>query len=112
MRTARLVLIVGLASAACAPQIKRVAAPEGASVEFWREPIGRADPVFGVGGREAAPDPDATYTLVKRDESGFSTTMDLRDGRGHKWSAKIGPEATTEGGASRSGWGVGLPQPP
>jgi hypothetical protein len=112
MRTARLVLIVGLASAACAPQIKRVAASEGASVEFWREPIGRDDLFFGVGGREAAPDPDATYTLVKRDESGFSTTMDLRDGRGHKWSAKIGPEATTEVVASRIVWAMGYAQPP
>jgi hypothetical protein len=112
MRTARLVLIVGLASAACAPQIKRIPAPEGASVEFWREPVGRDDLFFGVGGREAAPDPDASYTLLKRDESGFSTTMDLRDDKGHKWSAKIGPEATTEVVASRIVWAMGYPQPP
>ena len=105
-------LIVGLASAACAPQIKRVAAPQGASVEFWREPTGRDDLFFGVGGREAAPDPGATYTLVKRDESGFSTTIDLRDGRGKKWSAKIGPEATTEVVASRIVWAMGYAQPP
>jgi hypothetical protein len=112
MRTARLVLIVGLASAACAPQIKRVPAPEGASIEFWREPAGRDDLFFGAGGREAAPDPHATYTLLKRDESGFSTTLDLRDDRGQKWSAKLGPEATTEVVASRIVWAMGYAQPP
>jgi hypothetical protein len=112
MRTARLVLIVGLASAACAPQVKRVAAPQGASVEFWREPIGRDDLFFGVGGRDAAPDAEASYALVKRDESGFSTTLDLRDGRGRKWSAKIGPEAATEVVASRIVWALGYAQPP
>src|SRR4029453_7344087 len=110
MKTARFMLVVGLASAACAPQIKRVAAPQGASVEFWREPTRRDDLFFGGGGREAAPDPGATYTLVKRDESGFSTTMALRDGRGKKWSAKIGPEATTEVVASRIVWAMGYQQ--
>ena len=112
MRTVRLVLIVGLATAACAPQIKRIPAPEGASVEFWREPVGRDDLFFGAGGREAAPNPGATYTLLKRDERGFSTTLDLRDDRGHKWSAKLGPEATTEVVASRIVWAMGYPQPP
>ena len=112
MRTARLAAIVVLASMACAPQVKRVAAPAGAGVEFWREPVGREDLFFGVGGRDSAPDPDATYTLLKRDEGGFSTTMDLRDASGRKWSAKIGPEATTEVVASRIVWAMGYAQPP
>jgi hypothetical protein len=109
---ARLVLTLVLASVACAPQMKRVASPVGVSVEFWREPVGRDDLYFGAGGREEAPNPDATYTLVKRDESGFSTTLDLRDENGRKWSAKIGPEATTEVVASRIVWAMGYPQPP
>ena len=87
MKTLRLVLVIVLTSAACAPQLKRVEAPSGASVEFWREPTGRDDLYFGVGGQNLAPDPDTTYTLLKRDESGFSTTMDVRDGHGKKWSA-------------------------
>ena len=66
MRTVRLAAMVVFASMACAPQVKRVAAPAGADVEFWREPVGREDLFFGVGGRDSAPDPDATYTLLKR----------------------------------------------
>jgi hypothetical protein len=112
MRSARVALIVVLAAVACAPEVKRVEAPTGASVEFWQEPVGRDDLFFGVGGRDAAPDPDASYTLLKRDESGFSTTMDLRDEKGQKWSAKIGPEATTEVVASRIVWAMGYAQPP
>ena len=112
MKTLRLVLVIVWTSAACAPQLKRVEAPSGASVEFWREPTGRDDLYFGVGGQSEAPDPDTTYTLLKRDESGFSTTMDVRDGHGKKWSAKIGPEATTEVIASRIVWAMGYPQPP
>jgi hypothetical protein len=112
MRSPRLALVLVVASVACAPQLQRIAPPTGASVEFWREPVGRTDLFFGVGGRTSAPDPDATYTLVKRDEGGFSVTMDLRDAEGRKWSAKIGPEATTEVIASRIVWAMGYPQPP
>jgi hypothetical protein len=112
MRTLRLAVVCVVASVACAPQLTRIAPPTGASVEFWREPTGRDDLFFGVGGREHAPDPETTYMLIKRDEGGFSITMDLRDHKGRKWSAKIGPEATTEVVASRIVWAMGYPQPP
>jgi hypothetical protein len=105
-------MLLVVVSVACAPQIRRIEAPSGVRVEFWEEPVGRNDLFWGVGGRAAAPDPDAVYTLVKRDESGFSTTLDLRDEHGRKWSAKLGPEATTEVVASRIVWAMGYAQPP
>ena len=112
MRTLRVTIVLMLASVACAPQLRRIEPPAGARVEFWEEPVGRDDLFFGVGGRAAAPDPDAVYTLLKRDEGGFSTTLDVRDEKGHKWSAKIGPEATTEVVASRIVWAMGYTQLP
>jgi hypothetical protein len=107
-----LVLLVAVGLVSCAPQVKRIPAPAGVNVEFWREPTGRDQVFYGSGGRDAAPHPDATYTLLKRDTGGFSTTLDVRDRAGRKWSAKIGPEAATEVVASRIVWAMGYPQPP
>jgi hypothetical protein len=113
MRAARTVWLVVVCLAGCAaPQITRAPAPTGAAVEFWREPAGREQLFYGSGGREVAPDPEMTYALLKRDPSGFSTTLDVRDTKGRKWSAKMGPEASTEVVASRIVWAMGYPQPP
>jgi hypothetical protein len=112
MRAAHLPLIVAVGLVSCAPHIRRIPAPSGATVEFWREPAGRDHLFYGSGGQEAAPNPDAAYTLLKRDTGGFSTTLDVRDTKGRKWSAKIGPEAATEVVASRIVWAMGYPQPP
>ncbi len=112
MRAARLVLLVAVGLVSCAPPVKRIPPPAGASVEFWREPTGRDQLFYGAGGRDGAPEPDATYTLLKRDTGGFSTSVDIRDKAGRKWSAKIGPEAATEVVASRIVWAMGYPQPP
>lgn len=70
------------------------------------------DLFWGVGGRRYAPPPEATYTLVAKDTTGFSVSYDVTSPDGTKWSAKIGPEAQTEVVVSRILWGLGYHQPP
>jgi len=80
--------------------------------ELWVEPHEPRDLSWGVGGKRQAPKPDATYTFVKKDETGFSVKYDVKDPHGTEWSAKIGPEAQTEVVLSRLLWGLGYHQPP
>jgi hypothetical protein len=70
------------------------------------------DLFWGVGGRRYAPPPEATYTLVAKDATGFSVSYDVTSPDGTEWSAKIGPEAQTEVVVSRIVWGLGYHQPP
>jgi hypothetical protein len=92
--------------------MSRIPAPTDIPIAFWSEPTSAPDLVYGVGGPELAPDPNMVYTLVKRDTRGYSTTLDLRDAAGRKWSAKLGPEARTEVVSSRIVWALGYMQPP
>jgi len=72
----------------------------------------RRDLFWGVGGRRAAPPPEAVYGLEAKDDAGFSIGFDVVDPGGLEWSAKIGPEAQTEVVVSRVLWGLGYHQPP
>jgi hypothetical protein len=81
--------------------------------ELWIDPGDQPrDLVWGVGGREYAPAPDAVYTFEARDDVGFSSSYDVRDPQGGEWSAKIGPESQSEVVLSRILWGLGYHQPP
>ncbi|HEX5108208.1 MAG TPA: hypothetical protein VFV95_07170 [Vicinamibacterales bacterium] len=81
--------------------------------ELWVEPGNAARDLFwGSGGREHAPRPNAVYTLVSEDTSGFSVSYDVRSPDETEWSAKVGPEAQTEVVVSRILWGLGYQQPP
>jgi hypothetical protein len=70
------------------------------------------DLFWGVGGRQYAPPPDATYGFVGKDETGFSVSYDVTSPDDIEWSAKIGAEAQTEVVLSRILWGLGYHQPP
>jgi hypothetical protein len=80
--------------------------------ELWIEPDGARDLFWGVGGTRHAPPPEVTYTVEKKDETGFSISYDVKSPDGTEWSAKIGPEAQTEVVMSRILWGLGYHQPP
>lgn len=82
--------------------------------EFWVEPadLPSRDLFWGAGGSENAPDPDARWTFVARDSTGYSRGFDIKDERGVEWSAKVGEEAQSEVVASRLMWAVGYHQPP
>lgn len=114
MRRALLLANVLAASVAgCAPPaLRSVPAGPGVTAELWDDASRDRDLYYGVGGRELAPAGKATYAVLKRDPGGFSTTLDLRDGSGREWSAKLGVEAQAEVTASRILWGLGYHQVP
>jgi len=100
----------------CAPPIKSTAThpikPDELAA-FWAPVEPRSRNLFhGVGGPDLAPDGDVEYEILQRDLAGYSTTFDVRDPAGRKWSVKIGPEAQSEVAASRIVWAMGYPQVP
>ncbi len=111
-----LILFLALA-AACAPAMRSTIGgtpDQRVMAEFWVAPdaVGRRDLVYGWGGRQLAPAPTVTYTLVKHITHGFSPKMEVRDPSGTKWDVKMGPEAQSEVVASRIAWALGYHQPP
>ena len=56
--------------------------------------------------------PDAPFTWVATDTTGYSPGFDVRGPDGRAWSVKLGPEAQTEVVASRILWAIGYHQPP
>ncbi len=115
-RTIPAIAVLAFMAAACAgrtvvPVADRELPPQQIA-ELWIDPGTARDLLWGVGGSRYAPDPGAPYTLVEKDDSGFSVGYDVRSPDGTEWSAKIGPEAQTEVVVSRILWGVGYHQPP
>lgn len=91
----------------------RLAPAQAELAELYVDPgLEARDLFWGVGGRQYAPPPDATYMLKAKDETGFSVSYDVIGPDGVEWSAKIGPEAQTEVLVSRILWGLGYHQPP
>lgn len=110
-------VVVVLASVSCGYTSEDVRLPNAKPTaeqiaELWVEPEGPRDLFWGVGGRRYAPPPDATYSVEKKDETGFSVSYDVESPDGTEWSAKIGAEAQTEVVMSRILWGLGYHQPP
>jgi hypothetical protein len=79
--------------------------------ELWAEVEPARDLFWGVGGRDAAPDPLGEYQFVARDTTGNSPGYDVRDAQGRLWSVKLGPEAQSEVVVSRLLWAAGYFQP-
>lgn len=81
--------------------------------QLWVDPGNVPRDLFwGSGGRQYAPPPAVSYTIVDRDDTGFSVSYDVTSPDGTEWSAKVGPEAQTEVVVSRILWGLGYHQPP
>ena len=85
--------------------------PAPPMVELWAEPGEARDLFWGVGGRDAAPDPEGEFQFVARDTTGKSPGYDVRDAQGRLWSVKLGPEAQSEVVVSRLLWAAGYFQP-
>ena len=111
-RLARVAFVLAASVACAAPAIQPTGPAATIREELWVEPGGRRDLFHGVGGRRLAPERDAVYAVRQRDPSGFSTTLDLTDGSGREWSAKLGAEAQSEVVSSRIVWALGYHQPP
>lgn len=115
-----LVVVVSAVLMAATPRAHSLHSAQGvvlspeAVTELWTEPadLEQRNLLYGAGGAEAVPDPDARYTFLSRDTTGFSHGYDVRDTQGRKWSVKLGPEAQPEVVVSRLLWAVGFHQPP
>ena len=88
--------------------------------ELWEKPIDIAerDLFYGAWGAELAPDPDATYTFLKKKEHGTNPGVTVLDPDGREWHVKQpahtvqGDEGPTEVVLSRVLSAVGYHQPP
>ena len=114
--------VIGVALTSCAgakrPASQPTAAPRGASL--WEQPAGLTtlDVFHGRWGREHAPDPHATYTLVERKHTGVNLGMTVRDAKDREWSVKqaypggLDAEGPVEVALSRLLSAIGYHQPP
>src|SRR5262245_22465257 len=66
------------------------ASPAVPAATLWERPadISTRDLYFGPWGRDYAPDPTETYTLVERKHTGVNLGMTVVDSRGREWSVK------------------------
>lgn len=124
-RTKLTLLAVALAvvSAAACAMAKRPALQPSAPVAgaiMWEEPtdLPSRDVFDGPWGREHAPEPGDTFTLVEYKHSGVNLGMTVKDGQDREWSVKLpypgdmDSEAPVEVTVSRLLSAVGYPQPP
>ncbi len=76
---------------------------------IWHDPgdVASLNLIYGAGGKEDAPDPNATYTFVKEDSEGTSPKFDVKDEQGRKWRVKLGQEPQSETAATRLLWAAG-----
>jgi len=74
---------------------------------LWREPfdIESRDLLYGSGGRDHQP--VGPYTFVAEDMDGTKPKFVVQDGRGLKWTIKLGDEARPEVAATRLVWAAG-----
>ena len=76
---------------------------------IWHDPgnISGLDLINGIGGKDHAPDLNATYTFVKEDMEGTSAKFDVKDSAGVEWKVKLGQEPQSETAATRLLWAAG-----
>jgi hypothetical protein len=76
---------------------------------IWRDPgdVSSLNLIYGIGGKEDAPDPDATYTFVEEDMNGTSPKFRVKDANGVEWKVKMGAEPQAETAATRLLWAAG-----
>ena len=123
-RTYPLLLAVMLmASAAACAKAKRPALQPSAPVPgavLWVEPtdLPSRDLFYGPWGKQNAPNPADTFTLVETKHSGVNLGMTVKDSQDREWSVKtpypggLDSEAPVEVAVSRLLSAVGYPQPP
>src|SRR5262245_58720841 len=114
-----LAVAIGVTACATAKRPEQPTPREPGST-IWEAPddFASQDLLWGPWGRESAPDPKATYTLVERKHSGVNPGMTVVDERGREWSVKqpypsdLDNEGPVEVSLSRLLSAVGYHQPP
>jgi hypothetical protein len=111
-------LLAMCVAAACAPTLQQTR-PQGLRTsaapiaQLWSDPkdLGQRNLVWGPGREASAPSTRAPYTVLKKDDSGYSPGYDVAGPDGRKWSIKLGKEAQPEVVLSRILWALGYHQP-
>jgi hypothetical protein len=114
-------LLIALYYPGCTPRVQPTMPPWDAPLaEFWQRPndLASRNLFYGPWGRERAPDPDATYTLVARKQHGTNPGVTVLDAVGRDWHVKQPPhndqgaEGPIEVTLSRVLSALGYHQPP
>jgi hypothetical protein len=108
-------MAVGLS--ACAPAIRPTMTPSAAAphmAEFWEDPtdLEARDLLHGLWGVERAPDPNVTYTFLRKKKQGNNPGVTVTDPQGREWHVKQGTEAQPEVVLSHVLGALGYHQPP
>jgi hypothetical protein len=76
---------------------------------MWHDPgdVASLNLLYGIGGKEHAPDPNGKFTFVKEDAQGTSPKFDVVDAQGVRWKVKLGQEPRSETAATRLLWAAG-----
>ncbi len=76
---------------------------------IWRDPgdVATLNLIYGIGGKEHAPDPNGKYTFLKEDLKQTSPKFDIEDEHGMRWRIKLGQEPQPETAATRLLWAAG-----
>jgi len=114
------VVCVGAATACGGAKPPMKASPAVPGATLWERPtdIAARDLYFGPWGREYAPNPTDTFTLVEHKHTGVNLGMTVVDSRGREWSVKqpypggMDDESPVEVAVSRLLSAVGYHQPP
>ncbi|HEY7187109.1 MAG TPA: hypothetical protein VH436_11210 [Vicinamibacterales bacterium] len=111
-------IVVACSMSSCAPVVQAThgqdrPAPRAPALELWRNPtdLAQRDLRWGPGRPASAPSASAMYTVVKRDDTGYSRGYDVVGPDKRKWSIKVGKEAQPEIVLSRILWALGYYQP-
>ncbi|HEY1304794.1 MAG TPA: hypothetical protein VGF24_14625 [Vicinamibacterales bacterium] len=111
-------IVVVCTTLACAPTLQQTGVqnrPKSAPpmLQLWTDPgdLSQRDLLWGPGRAANAPSKNVRYTVVKRDDSGYSPGYDVVGPDERKWSIKVGPEAQSEVVLSRILWALGYHQP-
>ena len=102
-------------TAACTPSMHRTADHPSAGAELaelWVDPGATPRNLAEGPGGATPPATDARLEILSRDTGGYSITYVVSDAGGHRWHAKIGPEARTEVVMSRIVWALGYHELP
>ena len=104
-----LVMISASANAQKKSKDKETASAANLPGIVWRDPgdVASLNLLYGIGGKEHAPDAKGTFTFVKEDPLGTSPKFEVKDDQGVEWKVKLGQEPQSETAATRLLWAAG-----
>jgi hypothetical protein len=117
--TSRLgLIVVACGMSSCAPVVQANHSHDrpvtrAPMLQLWKNPtdLAQRDLRWGPGRPANAPSATAEYTVIKRDDTGYSRGYDVVGPDKRKWSIKVGKEAQPEIVLSRIIWALGYYQP-